>query len=98
MTKKEYFALFEELQEACSAKTKSPRQYYIHGRCATLQPGRTGRLIRKRNGSAQELIHLTHVDDMFGIIKRGHVSTSHGGRDIMFKALTKHANIRREGV
>ncbi|XP_041379797.1 KRAB-A domain-containing protein 2-like [Gigantopelta aegis] len=95
-TKTEYFSLLEELKEACSAKSKSPRQYYILGRYEILQCGDVEKLIRKRGASDQEPIYFTHIDDMFDIIKRGHVSTGHGDRDKMMKVLKKYASVTRE--
>ena len=46
----------------------------------------------------KEPIYFKHIDGMFDIIKRGHVSTGHGGRDKMMKGLKKYANVTREAV
>ena len=49
----------------------------------------------KRPASNQEPIYFTHID-MFDIIKRGHISTGHGGRNKMMKVLKKYGNVTRE--
>ena len=97
-TKTEYFSLLEELKEACSVKSKSPRQYYILGRYEILQCGDVEKLICKRSASDQEPIYFKHIDGMFDIIKRGHILTGHGGRDKMMKGLKKYANVTCEAV
>ena len=97
-TKTEYFSLLEELNEACSVKNKSPRQYYLLGRYEILQCGDVENLICKRSASDQEPIYFKHINGMFDIIKRGHVSTDHGGRDKIMKVLKKYANVTRDAV
>ena len=40
-------------------------------------------------------MYYAHMDDMYDILKRVHVSTGHGGRDKMSK---EYANVTREIV
>ncbi|KAK6166789.1 hypothetical protein SNE40_023410 [Patella caerulea] len=98
LTKTEYCSLLEELKGAGSAKSETPRQYYILGRYEILQCGDVEKLIRKRNTNDDEPIYFTHIDDMFDIVKRGHISTGHGGRDRMKQFFKKYANVTRDAV
>jgi hypothetical protein len=57
------------------------------------------KIIRKRKDDGDDILYFAHNDDLFYIIKRGHVSTGHGGRDKMIKHLTeKYASITRDVV
>jgi len=41
--------------------------------------------------------YYIHRDEVFDMVKRAHISTGHGGRDKMMKALLpKYANITRD--
>ena len=97
--KDQYFSLLQELKDASSAKTKTPRQYYIVRKYDILVCGNTEKLIRKRKDVADDAVYFVHNDEIFEIIKRTHVSTGHGGRDKMMKVMSqKYANITREAV
>lgn len=62
-----------------------------------LQCGDVEKVIRKRNGEFQDIIYFAHIDDMFDIIKRIHVSTGHGGRDKMTKVSEEAKTYYYEG-
>ena len=68
-------------------------------RYEVLQCGDVERLICKREDSSQNPIYYAHMDEMFDIIKRAHISSGHGGRDKMLKELgPRYANVTREAV
>lgn len=99
LAKDEYFNLIDEvkLAAACGDKTKTPRQYYLLKRYQVVQCGDVEKLIKKRSADAGvevKTLYFAHMDDMFDIVKRAHVSTGHGGRDKMLKTLSqKYANV-----
>ena len=98
LTKDEYYVLIEDVKEAAKTKKKTNRQYYLIGRYAVLQCGDVEKLIRKQNCADDDPVFFTHIDDMFDIIKRAHISVGHGGRDKMSQALHKYANITRDSI
>ncbi|XP_041366792.1 KRAB-A domain-containing protein 2-like [Gigantopelta aegis] len=98
MLKEEYFQFIFELKEACSAKLKTGRQYYILSRYEIFQCGDVEKLICKRAKLTEEPIYFVNLDAMYGIIKRAHISTGHGGRDKVVKFLSRYANITRESI
>jgi len=62
-----------------------------------MQCGDLEKLVRKPDSSTTDVLYYVHLDDMYDIIKRAHISCGHGGRDKMMKAIsTKYANITRE--
>ena len=62
-----------------------------------LECGDVEKIIRKRKDDGDDVLYFAHNDDLFFMIKRGHVSDS--GRDKMIKHLTiKYANITRDVV
>jgi len=64
-----------------------------------MQCGDVEKLIKKRADSTTAPLYYAHIDDIYDIIKRAHVSTGHGGRDKMIKALSiKYANITSDVI
>ena len=56
-------------------------------------------IFKKRKYDGDDILYFAHNDDLFDIIKRGHASTGHGGRDKMIKHLTvQYANITLDVV
>ncbi|XP_041366789.1 KRAB-A domain-containing protein 2-like [Gigantopelta aegis] len=86
------------LKEACSAKLKTDRQYYILGWYEILQCGDVEKLIRKRAKLTEEPIYFVNIDDMNDIVKRAHISNGHGGRHKMVIFWSRYANIMREST
>jgi hypothetical protein len=68
-------------------------------RYEVLQCGDVQKIIRKRHDAQDNPVYYAHMDDLFDIVKRAHLSTGHGGRHKMEKELgSKYANITREVV
>ena len=52
------------------------------------------KLIKRHTDFEESPIYYVSIEDNFDVIKRVHISTGHGGRDRMLKALSsKYANI-----
>jgi len=104
LEKGEYFNLVDEVKSAADYgdKTKTARQYYLLRRYQVVQCGDVEKLIKKRPADADaeaNTLYFTHMDDMYDIVKRAHLSTGHGGRDKMLKTLSqKYANITSDVV
>ena len=61
--------------------------------------GDVRKVILRRMDSEATPSYYIHRDDVFDVVKRAHISTGHGGRDKMMKALQpKYANISRDIV
>jgi hypothetical protein len=73
---------------------------YLSYRYAILQCGDVEKIVAKSKPDASSndtVQYFTHIDDLYDIIKRAHISCGHGGRDKMEKILgTKYANITRD--
>ena len=66
-----------------------------------MQCGDVEKLVQKKADSSgsSDPVYYAHVDEMYDIIKREHISTGHGGRDKMLKVLrTKYANVTTEAT
>ena len=102
MLKKDvYFSLIEELKNAVGVKPKTPRQYYILKKYEIMQCGDVEKLVQEKADSSgsSDPVYYAHVDEMYDIIKREHISTGHDGRDKMLKVLsTKYANVTIEAT
>ena len=71
----------------------------LFNRYEILQCGDVEKIIRKRVDQEAAPSYYIHRDEVFDIVKRVHISTGHGGRDKMLKALLpKYANISRDIV
>ena len=73
--------------------------FVIICRYAILQCGDVEKLIRKETNESDKHIYFAHINEMYDILKRAHISTGHGGRDQMVKVLfEKYANITNDVI
>ena len=64
-----------------------------------LNCGDTQKLIRKRQDMNSEPVYFSFIEESFGILKRAHILTGHGGRDKLIKNLsTRYANITTDAI
>ena len=78
---------------------KNRREYHLLIRYEILQCGDAEKLIRKRKSENIDPVHFVCIEETFGVIKRAHIPTGHGGRDGMHKYLSsKFANIQLDSL
>ena len=98
--KEEYFLISDQQKMiSVDTKKKTHHEYYLISKFEILQYGDVEKLTRKRLTEEDTHLYYVSIEDTFDIIKRAHISTSHGERDRMVKELSKqYVNVTREAV